>query len=132
MATSTEDLEAYLTRLDRRFEKVAPETYLVSLGANQPAAVLRVAAPVVVIRVEVGPAPAGSPALEARLFRRLLELNARDLLHVSYGLDDGRIMLDAALDLASLDIAELESVLANLDLALSSHVPELKQILKDG
>lgn len=126
--TTPDDLEAFLTRLDRRFEKVAGETYLVSLGPNQPPAVLRVEAPVAVVRVDIGPAPTNDAKLEARLFRRLLELNARDLVHVAYGLDDGRIILDAALELDTLDIGELESVLANLDLALASHVPELKKI----
>jgi len=132
MVTSTEDLEAYLVRLDRRFEKVDPQTYLVNLGPNQPPAVLRMAAPVVVVRVEIGPAPSNATALEARLFRRLLELNAGDLLHVAYGLDDGHIILDAALEMRTLDLGELESVLADLDMAIGRHVPELKDIVQKG
>jgi hypothetical protein len=132
MATSAEDLEAYLQRLDRRFEKASEHTYLVSLGADKPPAVVRVAPPVVVVQVDVAPAPAGNLALEARLFRRLLELNATDLLHVSYGIDKGRIQLDAALELATLDIGELEAVLANIDLAVTEHVPVLHDIVKKG
>ena len=59
MATSAEDLEAYLHRLDRRFEKVGEQTYVVSLGVDQPPAVLRIAPPVIVIQVDVAPAPSG-------------------------------------------------------------------------
>jgi hypothetical protein len=129
MPTSIEDLESYLTRLDRRFERVDDSTYLISLGPNQPLAALRVAQPVVVIQVDVGPAPAaGEGAL--RLYRRLLELNATDLLHVAYGVERDRIVLSAALELPTLDINELEAVLANIDLSLASHVPELRSLSK--
>ncbi len=129
MATP-DDIEAYLTRLDRRFEKVGDATFLVSLGPGRPPAALRVAPPLIVVQVDVGPAPSGNPAAEAKLFRRLLELNAKDLLHVAYGIEDGRILLDAALDLPSLDPRELEAVLANMDLAISEHVPELRALAK--
>jgi hypothetical protein len=129
---SEEDLEAYLRRLDRRFEKVGDHMYLVSLGPNQPAAVLRVATPVVVVQVDVAEAPSGAPGLEAKLFRRLLELNASDLLHAAYGIEKGRIVIDAALDLDTLDLGELEGVLANIDLAVAEHVPGLREIVKKG
>jgi hypothetical protein len=132
MATSAEDLEAYLLRLDRRFEKVDEQTYLVSLGGSQPPAVLRIAAPVVVVQVDIAVVPAGNPPLEAALFRRLLELNAKDLLHVAYGIRGDRIVLGTGLELPSLDISELESVLSNIDLAIAQHVPLLHDIVKNG
>ncbi|HEX4477972.1 MAG TPA: hypothetical protein VH142_22940 [Polyangiaceae bacterium] len=130
MATSTDDLEAYLTRLDRKFEKVDAQTYLVSLGPNSPVAVLRVASPVVVVQVEVGVAPSSDASAETKLFRKLLELNATDLLHAAYGIEGNRIVLSAALELASMDIGELEAVLANIDMAIAEHVPSLRELAK--
>jgi hypothetical protein len=132
MASATDDLAGFLTRLDRNFEKVDAATYLVSLGADQPPAVLRLAPPVLVVQVDVAEAPVGNPGLEARLFRRLLELNATDLVYVAFGLDHGHIVIDAALDLATMDLSELEAVLANLDLVLAEHVPQLRGIVKQG
>lgn len=132
MATSAEDLEAYLLRLDRRFEKVDEQTFLVSLGGGQPPAVLRIAAPVVVVQVDIAEVPTGNPGVETKLFRQLLELNAKDLLHVSYGIRDGRIVLGTGLELPSLDLNELESVLSNIDLAIAQHVPLLRDIVKAG
>ena len=132
MATSNDDLEAFLHRLDRSFEKVEDGTYLVSLGPHQPKAALRIASPVVVVQVDVAEAPSGNPALEAKLFRRLLELNATDLVYVSFGIDRGRIVLDAALDHSTMDLNELEGVLSNLDLAVSQLVPQLRDIVKQG
>ena len=73
-----------------------------------------------------------TPALEARLFRRLLELNATDLVYVAFGIENARIVIDAALDLSSLDLNELDGVLANLDLAIAEHVPHLREIVKRG
>jgi hypothetical protein len=130
MAISTEDLGAYLTRLDRRFDKVDEHTFLVSLGAGKPPAALRVEPPVVLVQVAVGAAPSGSSRGEAAIFRRLLELNATDLMHAAYGIENGQIVLGAALELDTMDIGELEAVLANIDMALAEHVPGLLDMVK--
>ena len=132
MASSTEDLGAYLTRLDRRFDKVDVDSYLVSLGAGKPPAALRVQPPVVLVEVVVGAAPTGNSAREAALFRRLLELNATDLMHAAYGIQNRQIVLGAALELDTMDIGELEAVLANIDMALTEHVPGLLEMVKKG
>jgi len=131
MAT-TEDLGAYLTRLDRRFDKVDARTYLVSLGAGNAPAALRVEPPVVLVQVAVGAAPKGAPGVEAAVFRRLLELNATDLMHAAYGLENEQIVLSAALELDTMDIGELEAVLANIDMAIAEHVPGLLEMVKKG
>jgi hypothetical protein len=132
MATSTEDLAAYLTRLDRRFDRVDTRTFLVSLGADSPPVALRVEPPVVLLQVAVGAAPSGNAKLEAALFRKLLELNATDLMHAAYGIENQQIVLGAALELDTLDIGELEAVLANVDMALAEHVPGLLEMVKKG
>src|SRR5690349_4448323 len=125
MAISTEDLGAYLTRLDRRFDKVDDRTFLVSLGAGNPPAVLRVEPPVVLVQVVIGDAPKGTSGAALAVFRKLLELNATDLMHAAYGLEKDQIVLSAALELDTMDIGELEAVLANIDMALAEHVPAL-------
>jgi len=132
MATSTDDLGAYLTRLDRRFDKVDDRTFLVSFGAGNPPAALRVEPPVVLVQVVIGDAPKGSSGAALAVFRRLLELNATDLMHAAYGLEKDQIVLSAALELDTLDIGELEAVLANIDMALGQHVPGLLEMVKKG
>jgi hypothetical protein len=131
MATSG-DLEAFLNRLDRAFEKRDEQTYLVNLGPGQPPAVVRLEPPVLLAQVDITEAPKNNPALEAKLYRRLLELNATDLVYVAFGIDRERIVIDAALELSTMDINELEAVLANLDLAVAEHVPELHELVKRG
>ncbi len=132
MATSAEDLEGYLARLQRRFERLDDGTLLVAFGPAAPPAALRVAPPVVVVQVEICPCP--EDARSAAFFRRLLELNASGLVHAAYAIERGangtdRVVLTSALELQNLDLNELEAVLADLDIALSEHVPELRALL---
>jgi len=63
------------------------------------------------------------------VMRRLLEFNQSDLLHAAYGLEGDRILLGAALELSNLDLNELEAVLADMDLAMSEHVPVLRELV---
>lgn len=127
---SNEVLEGHLNKLERGFERSEDGTYLVSAGAHRPPIALRVAQPVLVAQVDVGPAPSGDAPLEAKLFRHLLVLNASDLLHSAYALEDGRIVLTAALELANMDLNELEAILADMDLALAEHVPGLRTMVE--
>jgi hypothetical protein len=131
MARTNEHIETYLQKLERRFERLDDGTYLVAGAPNQPPIALRVAPPVVVLQIPIGPAPRTETPLEARLFRRLLELNASDLLHAAYGLEGGEIVLGAALELDNLDLNEIEAVLADMDVALAEHVPALHDMVQN-
>ncbi|MFO0759760.1 MAG: CesT family type III secretion system chaperone [Byssovorax sp.] len=122
MPRTVEDIENYLFQLDRRFEN-DHGTYLIGGHESTPIA-LRVAPPIVAVRVAIGPVPQDAEH-QTRLFRRLLEYNATDLMHVSYGIADGAVVLTAALELENLDLNELEAVLSDVDLALARHVPVL-------
>ena len=129
MIQSNEDLEGYLLRLERRFERAEDGTYLLSMGADRPLVALRVAAPVLVAQVDIGQAPADNVA-GAVLFRKLLVLNATGLVHAAYGIEGDKIVLSAALELKNLDLNELEAVLADLDMALANQVPTLRDFAK--
>ena len=60
--------------------------------------------------------------------RRLLELNATDLMHVAYAIEGSTIVLSAALELENLDQNELEATLSDVDLALARHIGLLREI----
>jgi len=126
MIQSNEDLEGYLHRLERRFERAEEGTYFVSIGADRPLVALRIAAPVLVAQVDIGLAPVDAAAA-APLFHKLLVLNATALVHAAYGIEGSRIVLSAALALQNLDLNELEAVLADLDMALATQVPTLRE-----
>ena len=125
---SVKDVEAYLDRMGRAFQSApgATETFLVSSGENYPPVAVRVDPPLVVLRVRIGNVP-DEPLV---LFRRMLELNAQELVHSSYGVDDGAILLSSALELENLDYNELEAALDEIDLALAQQVPALAGLSK--
>jgi hypothetical protein len=130
MVKSHEDLEAYFNRLERRFEQLEDGTYLVALAADLPPVAARLAPPVLVMQVKIGEAPSDAPPTEAKVFRKLLELNSSDLLHAAYGLEGNAIVLSAALEMDNLDLNELEAVLADVGMALAEHVPALHQMVQ--
>ncbi|MEI7893983.1 MAG: hypothetical protein WCI05_12895 [Myxococcales bacterium] len=122
------DVEAYLMKLGRRFTPVdlEPGTFLIDTSDGMPPLVVRVDPPLVVLRSHIGDVTTDSTVL----FRRLLELNARALVHASYGLDGNIIVLGAALELENLDFNELEATLDEIDLALAQHIAELAPLNK--
>jgi CesT_Tir_1 len=124
------DVEAYLLRSNRHFVAVEdqPGTFLIETGKASPAVAVRVDPPIVVCRVHI--ADVNGAVTNESLFRRLLQYNAKALVHASYGLDDNRIVLGAALELENLDFNELEAMLEEIDMALAQQVPELLKLSK--
>lgn len=127
MPRTQEDVENYLIKLGRRYEPHG-STIVVSMG-NGTQAVMRVAAPIVAINVAIGPVP-DSEARQLKVFRRLLELNATDLMHSSYGIENGQIVLSAALALDNLDENEMDATLSDIDVALVTHTPDLIELAR--
>jgi hypothetical protein len=133
------DVEAYLGRLSRRFSAVEGQegTFLIHSSDRMPPIALRVDPPLVVFRVHIGDAP---NADHLPLYRKLLELNARALVHSSFGLEAGQgqgqgrereqIVLCSALELENLDFNELEATLDELDMTLVQQVPVLSELSK--
>jgi hypothetical protein len=123
MPRTREDVETYLYQLNRRFED-EHGTLLVSTGAESPPIAVQVAPPIVVLRVTIGDVPADE-AHRLRLYQKLLQYNASDLMHSSYGVEDGTVVLSGSLALDNLDMNELEATLSDMDLAIVRHVPGL-------
>jgi hypothetical protein len=90
---------------------------------------MRLAPPVLVLQVSVGSLGKQGAAEQARLFRKLLELNATSLLHAAFGLEGESIVLAAALELESVDPNEIEAALADIDMALAQQVPSLRELV---
>jgi hypothetical protein len=126
-----EDLEKFLDRLSNEgatYREVETGLWTVNPGGELDlSVVVHHSPPVVVLRVKVMDTP-GDDATAARINRRLLELNATDLLHGSYGIDNGSIVLTEALELEHLDFQEFLAAYESITLALASHLRELATI----
>jgi len=127
MATK-EDIERFLDRLTAEgasYSEVEPGFWVVKpTGELDFDVVVNYSPPVVLLRVKVMTLPTNAEAM-ATLSRRLLELNATDLVHGSYGIENQSIVITEALELAHLDYEEFQSAYEGMTLALASHLREL-------
>lgn len=123
-----EDIESFLDRLSNEgasYTEVEPGLWVVRPGgALDIDVVVHYSPPVVVLRVKVMDLPADEGRV-ATLSRRLLQLNASDLVHGSYGIEREAIVLTEALELAHLDYEEFLAAYEGIVLALASHLREL-------
>lgn len=126
MPRTADDIESYLYRLNRTFDRQA-DTFIISTGVDRARIALRVADPVLLARVVIGKVPSDDKRCMA-LFRQLLEFNASDLVHASYGIDGDQIVLSAGEELANVDENELSASLSDIDLALTRHIAKLHEL----
>ena len=123
-----EDIEAFLDRLSAEgatHREIEPGMWIVRPGGSIDFdVVITHNPPVVLLRVKVMPLPT-DPAELASLTRKLLELNATDLLHGSYGIDREDVVMTEALELEHLDYEEFLAAYESLTLSLTSHLREL-------
>jgi len=86
--------------------------------------VVMYAEPLVVIRAEIMDIPKNN---QAELYAKLLELNASDLIHGAYALENGKIILINSLEYDFLDYEEFKAALDSFGLALTQHYPVLSK-----
>jgi len=124
--TSREDLEGFIDRIGAEgvlAKEVEPGLWVLQLGEAGPEVVVHYNPPVVVLRVRVMTLPKG--VKQSDLYRHLLELNAKDLVHGSYGVDGDDVVLSDALELENLNFNEFQASFDSLTVALASHLSTL-------
>jgi hypothetical protein len=121
-----DDIQSFLDRLETgslTVMEIEPNLWLVRT-TDDAEVVVHYAPPVVILRVRVMELPASEPR-RSELFRQLLEYNARELVHGSYGLEGDHVVLTDTLELENLDFSEFEASFDSITLALASHLGAL-------
>jgi hypothetical protein len=121
-----EDIEGFIERLGAEgvtSKEVQPGLWVLTQGADSSEVAVHYNPPVVVLRVKV--MTLGPNNRKADLYRHLLELNATDLMHGSYGIDGDAVVLSDALELENLDFTEFQASYDSITLALASHLATL-------
>ena len=125
---SREEIEAMFIELELPFERLGDDIWVVmdehdhleNLVVYQTGSVLN-------LRVKLfelgGTEPPG-------LFRHLLELNASDVVHGAYAIENDSVVLTGALEVDNLDLNELQAVFESFGIALSTHHPKVVAFLK--
>jgi hypothetical protein len=123
---SREDIESYLARAEVQYEVIGDDgMWLVrdpSLGEN---IAIQASGPLLLFRVKV--LDLAGVGDRGALFEALLKLNATDLVHGSYGISDGAIVLTCTLEMENLDFNELQAVLDDFSVALANHYERLTE-----
>jgi len=124
---SLEDIQAYVERVESAglaAEEIEHGMWVLSVDGTGARIVVNYDPPVLVFRVNVMELPT-DPAKRADLMEKLLRLNATDLLHGSYGIEDAQVVLTDALAIEDLDFSEFQSTIDSIQLALGSHLSAL-------
>ena len=117
-----DDIQSFLDRLEGgslTAMEIEPNLWL-ARTTDDAEVVVHYAPPVVILRVRVMELPTSEPR-RSELFRQLLEYNARELVHGSYGLEGDHVVLTDTLELENLDFSEFEASFDSMTLALASH-----------
>ena len=130
-----EDIEGFLNRLNAEgasYKEVEPGLWIVKPGGSLDFdVVVHFSPPVVVFRVKVMELPTDKPTL-AQLTRRLLEMNASEMLHGSYGIERDAVVITEGLELSHLDFEEFLAAYESIALSLASHLREIGSLGTSG
>lgn len=119
-----EDVESFVLRTGLESQEVEDGMWLIRGGESDPALVVHYSPPLLVFRLKVMDLPEDEKRC-AELFRRLLVLNATDLVHAAYGLEQSDVILTESLELENLDFNEFQATIDSFQLALASHLDAL-------
>jgi hypothetical protein len=121
-----DDVESYLLRTGLDHPEIGDGMWLVHGGDDGAGIVIHFSPPLLVFRLKVMDLPADETRC-AGLYRRLLELNATDLVHAAYALEEGDVILTESLEVENLDFNEFQATLDSFHMALASHLDSLSE-----
>jgi hypothetical protein len=122
-----EDLESFLIRMDLDYEEIEEGMYLVrGRNAGVPM-VVHYADALLLIRLKLMDLPNDADG-RVDLYRTLLELNATDMVHGAYGIENGELIISDTLELETLDFHELQASLESIELAAVSHMQRIRDL----
>ena len=119
---SKEEIESYLIQAGLPHEEIGDGMWVTGRPEDSQRIVVKYQSPVLVCRVHVMDLPEQK---REELFTELLELNATDLIHGSYGIESDSIVLTEALELSHLDYEEFLAAFESMMVSLASHLREL-------
>jgi len=122
-----EDLESFLIQMDLDYDEVDAGMFLVQGRNSGLPVVVHHADGLLLIRLKVMDLPE-SMADEVGFFRALLELNATDVVHGAYGIEDGELILSDTLELETLDFHELRASTESIEFAATSHIERIREL----
>lgn len=123
---SRDKIEGYLLKLSLFYENIGDNSWLIRDEEKGLENVVVIAAdPLVIVRVNVMDIPENEKRCE--IFEKLLRLNASDMIHGAYALEENSIIMIDTLEGETMDIEELQATLDAIGLALIQHYKVLSK-----
>lgn len=123
-----EDLESFLIRMDADYDEVDEGMYLVRSSDDAAPIVVHHSNSLLLVRLKVMDLGESKESRED-LYRTLLELNATDVVHGAYGIEDGELILSDTQELGTLDFDEFRASLESLQMAASGHIDRIRDLV---
>lgn len=112
-------IEKYMLVMGLGFTEIAENTWMIEDDlAHIDNIIVMLLEPIVLFRVKVMEVP--TEGREA-FYKKLLELNATDLLHGAYAIEDDSVILVDTLQAENLDLNEFQSTIESIELGLRQH-----------
>ncbi len=130
MARTHEDIERFIIASDINADEAAPGTWILhdeSWGGAQ--IIVQHTDPLVIFRCKLFDLPDLPAAGEAALFRKMLQLNATDMVQGAYALEDSAVVVVEVLQSENLDENEFLASVDSLTLAIVEHHDALAELL---
>lgn len=126
MATQ-QDIEIYLDECGFPFEEISDSVWRVeSPEDNVKNIMVSYAEPILVLRINLMKVPEKN---RERFYERLLKLNATEIPHGAFGLEDSQVVLIDSLQLENLDPNELRASIESLAFTVAQYYNELKEYM---
>jgi hypothetical protein len=118
-------IEQYLIDLMITYQQIDTNLYLLDDEEHslQGVAIMQ-AEPLVIVRAEIMDVPKNNLM---ELYTTLLGLNATDVIHGAYALENNKIILIDTLQYSSMDYENFRATLDSFSLALTQHYPILSK-----
>lgn len=125
-----QDIERYMLEADLSYKEIGDGTWLINdEEARIWNLVIRYEEPVLLFRIKIMDIPEKN---REELYKMLLELNAEEMLHSSYGIEGDSIILSSALPVENLDFNEFQAVIDDMSFALNNHLSKIREIIQKG
>ncbi|MDH3270726.1 MAG: YbjN domain-containing protein [Gemmatimonadota bacterium] len=123
---SREDLESFLIRMDLDYEEIKEGMFLVRGRNHGFPFVVHHDEALLLIRMKLMDMSDTNESKE--LYRTLLELNAAEIVHGAYGIEEGELILSDTLELETLDFLELQASMESIELAAATHMETIRDL----
>lgn len=128
--TTRDDIESFLIQLNQDYEELEDGLWIIRSPESLTPVAVQYAPPVIVLRLKFLDLPRDrDDARLAPFYRRLLELNANEIVHGSYGIEGDEVVISDALELETLDFHELRSSYESMVMAATSHPGLLAELV---